>query len=244
MTTINRIIGVTLLLLSLNACNTLTVHDDISKQVSADPLEGLNRSVYAFNNAADKVVIKPVAKAYNKVLPAPAKKGVSNFFSNLGEPLNALNNLLQGKYDRALTSTYRFAVNSTVGVLGLFDVASTLDVKPAREDLGQTLASWGVGPGPYLMLPFLGPTNLRDGVGRIGDGVIFYPINEVTSSQSGRTALTVTNVVSLRAGFLGTDEMLESQLDPYAFLKRAVEQNRVEQLYDGEPPVVEEDFDF
>lgn len=244
MRTINRIIGVALLLISISGCNTLTVQDDPQRQVSADPLEGFNRSVYAFNNAADKIVLKPAAKAYNTVLPAPAKKGVSNFFDNLAEPLNALNNLLQGKYERALTSTYRFAVNSTLGVLGLFDVASSMNVKPAREDLGQTLASWGVGPGPYIMLPLLGPTNLRDGVGRVGDGVIFYPINEVTSSQSGRTGLTVTNVLSLRAGLLGTDKLLESQLDPYAFLKHAFEQNRVEQLYDGKPPIVEEDFDF
>ena len=129
---------------------------------SSDPFEGANRSVYAFNTTADKYILRPVASGYDKALPEPAKKGVSNFLSNLSEPWNVVNSLLQGKVNRALGSTYRFAVNSTVGLLGLIDVAQGQGVEKTPEDLGQTLAVWGVKPGPYLMLPFLGPTNFWD----------------------------------------------------------------------------------
>ena len=244
MNTTIRIFGITLLFVCLGACSTLSSNDDIQRQISSDPFEGINRTVYAFNDKADKLVLKPAATAYNYVLPKPAKKGVSNFFGNLGEPLNALNNLLQGKFDRALASTFRFTVNSTVGVLGLVDVAKALDVAPAREDFGQTMAAWGVRPGPYLMLPLFGPSNFRDGIGRLGENALYYPINEITDSNSGRLGLALTNVVSDRVRLLGTDEVLDSQLDPYAFLKQAFEQQRIESLYDGNAPRVEEDFDF
>lgn len=244
MNTTIQILGITLLLASLGGCSTLSVNDDLQRQISSDPLEGVNRSVYAFNNTADKIVLKPVAEVYNYVLPAPAKKGVNNFFDNLGEPLNAVNNLLQGKFDRALVSTFRFTVNSTVGVLGLLDVAKALDVEPAREDFGQTMAAWGVPPGPYLMLPLFGPSNLRDGIGQVGEYALYYPINEITDSDPMRLGLSLTNVVSSRVSLLGASEVLDSQLDPYAFLKHSFEQQRIESLYDGNAPTVEDYFDF
>jgi len=245
MITLAKKLSVIALLTLLGACSTTSVSDDPLLHVSDDPLEGLNRSIYSFNTTADKYVLRPASKGYNSVVPKPAKSGVRNFFTNLGEPLNALNNLLQGDVDGALKSTYRFTVNSTVGLLGLFDVAGKqLDVTPAKEDFGQTLAAWGVGPGPYIMLPFLGPTNLRDGVGRVTDISILYPINEITESSSGRTALSVLDIVALRTTLLGSDKVLESQLDQYAFLKRAFEQTRIMDIYDGNPPQAEEeDFD-
>ena len=229
----------------LSACNTLGVNDNPNKHIANDPFERFNRSVYAFNAGADKLLIKPAAKTYNRVLPPAAKKGVDHFFSNLGEPLNALNNLLQGKFERALISTYRFAVNSTAGVFGLFDVAKKLDVEPAKEDFGQTLAAWGVGPGPYLVLPFTGSTNLRDGFGRLTDTAVLYPHNRITNTSNELTGLVLLDVLALRTSFLGTDDVLDSQLDPYAFLKRVFEQNRINSVYDGSPPEkVEEDYDF
>jgi phospholipid-binding lipoprotein MlaA len=232
-------------LLGLSACSTLGVNDNPISHESDDPLEDFNRSVYAFNDRVDKLILRPVAKSYSVVLPSPAQKGVRNFFGNLGEPINALNNLLQGKVDRALVSTYRFAINSTVGVLGLVDVASKYEVAPAREDFGQTLAVWGVAPGPYIMLPFLGPTSLRHGVGRITDNFILNPINEVTDSSSGRLWLRASDLVDQRASFLGSDEVLDGQLDPYGFLKQAYQQGRINIIYDGTPPETEEeDFDF
>lgn len=235
---------IALLILVGSGCSTLSINDDPQKHVASDPLEKLNRSVYSFNRTADKVILRPIAKGYDSVLPAPAKKGVRNFFDNLQEPLNIVHNLLQGKTDRALNSTYRFAVNSTVGLLGLIDVAQGYDVNPAPEDFGQTLAAWGVGPGPYLMLPFLGPSNLRDSVGRAVDSAAYYPINEITDSGGARTGLVFLDVISFRAGLLRNDKILLAQVDEYSFLKSAFEQARVSAIYNGDPPTEdEEDFD-
>jgi len=165
----------TLLLFMMAGCNTLSIDDSAERQVSADPVQGFNRKVYAFNNGVDQAVIRPVARGYDKVVPDPAKRSVSNFLNNLREPLYAVNNLLQGKVDRALGSTYRFIVNSTLGIGGLLDVAEKHEVEIAKEDFGQTLAAWGVKPGPYIMLPFLGPSNMRDGVGFVGENLAYYP---------------------------------------------------------------------
>lgn len=228
----------------LNGCTTLSATDDISLQTSSDPLESINRKIYAVNDVADKVVLRPVASAYDKVLPKPAKTGVRNFFRNLGEPLNVVNNLLQGKFDRALSSTYRFAVNSTVGLLGLIDVSDKLGVEAAPEDLGQTLAAWGVKPGPYIVVPLVGPTNLRDGIGRVTSSYAYYPINEITEETSERIALNAVGIIDTRVQLLGADQMLEEQLDPYAFLKSAFDQSRLKAIYDDNVPEVEEDYDF
>lgn len=241
----SKIVFIALFLPIFSACNTLSVSDNPDKHIASDPFEGINRSIYAFNTGADKILMKPAAKTYNKLIPKPAKQGVKNFLANLGEPLNALNNLLQGKFERALISTYRFAVNSTVGVFGFIDVAQNYDVEPAKEDFGQTLAVWGVGPGPYIVLPFAGPTNFRDGFGRLADTAVLYPHDRITNTDNELTGLVLLDVLALRTTFLGTDDVLDSQLDPYAFLKRVFEQNRIETIYDDSPPqAVEEDYDF
>ncbi len=228
----------------MSGCSTLSKNDDPNRQISADPLEGFNRASYTFTNAADKAILRPVAKAYDTVLPRPAKRGVGNFFSNLGEPINLVNNLLQGKVDGALHSTYRFVVNSTIGLFGLFDVADSYDVDEKPEDFGQTLAAWGAKPGPYIFIPLLGPSNLRDGTaGLIGDFGL-NPINQISDSTGTRFGLYVLNVVDSRAQLLGTDEVLDKQLDPYLFLKTAFETSRIRAIYDGDPPEQEDDFDF
>ena len=219
----------------LGGCSTLRPSDDITLHTSNDPLEKLNRSVYKFNNATDKVILRPVAKGYRSVVPTPARNGVRNFFNNLNEPLFAVNNLLQGKVDRTLSSVFRFVVNSSLGVFGLFDVSSKMDVEAAPEDLGQTLAAWGVKPGPYIMLPLLGPSNIRDSLGFVGETFSYYPLGELTNSTAGRVALSTTNVIDTRAGLLGADSVLEAQINPYTFLKVSYEQNRVNQIYDGAP---------
>jgi phospholipid-binding lipoprotein MlaA len=232
-------------LLSLSACNTLKQNDSLESQRLNDPFEGFNRGVYGFNSAADKAVLKPVAKAYHAVVPDAAERSVGRFFRNLGEPLNIVNNLLQGKIDGALNSTYRFAVNSTVGVLGLFDVAKAYDVEHRPEDFGQTFAAWGANPGPYIVIPFLGPTNFRDGFGRIVSRAAFNPNKKITNSSGAELSLFVLDVIDVRAGLLGIDETLNNQLDPYLFLKDAYESNRINAIYDGTPPVpVDDGFDF
>ena len=238
-----KISFILLLSLGLQACGTTSKNVSYDWNTSNDPLEGINRSIYSFNTTADKYVLRPIAKGYDTVLPGPAKKGVSNFFLNLGEPWSVVNNILQGKVDRAVGSTYRFVVNSTVGVLGLIDVAKYQGIERTPEDLGQTLATWGVKPGPYLMLPFLGPTNLRDGVGRALSGAAFYPINELSESNGSRVALTVLDTVNTRASLLGFDSALERQIDPYLFIKTTVENNRTDAINDG-VTVEEEEFDF
>ena len=231
-------------LATLTACSTLKPTDDTAVQSSADPIAGFNRAMHRFNTAADKAVLRPVAKGYDKVLPDPAKRGIGNFFDNLNEPLNALNNLLQGKLDRTLSSTFRFVVNSTFGLAGLFDVADRMQVAEAKEDFGQTLGAWGVKPGPYLVLPLLGPSNFRDGLGLVVESVSYYPNGEITDSSGGRIALSVLDVVDTRASLLGTDKLLDAQIDPYGFLKSSYEQNRVNLLYDGSPPISEEELEL
>ncbi len=227
----------------LQACGTSGKTVSYDWNTSPDPLEGLNRTVNSFNNTADKYVLRPVASGYDYVVPRPAKTGVSNFFSNLGEPISALNNLLQGKVDRALGSTYRFAVNSTIGLLGLIDVAKYQGVEKTPEDFGQTFATWGMKPGPYLVVPFLGPTNLRDGAGRIISTAVYYPINEITDSDSGRAALNALNIIDTRASLLGVDSAIENQLDPYLFVKTALENARTDAINDGQSNN-DDEFDF
>jgi phospholipid-binding lipoprotein MlaA len=232
-------------LLALGACTTLKVSDDPTLQNSSDPFVGLNRSIYQFNTVADKAVLRPVAKTYVAMVPDPAQRAIGHFFSNLGEPLNALNNLLQGKVDGALNSTYRFAVNSTIGVLGLFDVAKLYQVDREYEDFGQTLATWGVKPGPYLVLPFLGPSNFRDGFGFAIDTLGFDGRAVISDDSATRAGLTVLNVVDIRASLLGSTDVLEHQLDPYLFLKEAYQQRRLNSIYDGNPPArSDDDLDF
>ena len=233
-------------LLGLNTgCTTLSPTDDTSRQISSDPLAGFNRTMYGFNKTADKYVLKPVSQSYNYVLPKPVKKSVSNFFDNLAEPLNIVNNALQGKGYRALDSTYRLAINSTIGVLGLFDVATHFKIEEAQEDLGQTFAAWGVKPGPYIMLPLLGPTNLRDGIGRIGETVAYYPNELITDSDGAAISLSALDLIDTRASLLSFDKVLESQVDQYSFIKSAFETNRINKIYDGKPPeAIEEDIDF
>lgn len=234
------------LLAVLPACSTLSQNDDISAQHINDPLHGFNKAMYKFNETADKYVARPVAKGYDKVVPKPVKSGVNNFFSNLGEPLNIANNLLQGKVDGTLKSTYRFVVNSTVGVLGLFDVAGKLDVEKQPEDLGQTLAVWGVKPGPYLVLPFFGPSNFRDGFGLVGQSVAYSPYNEISDTTSTQVGLYVLNAVNIRVKLLGADQVLDKQLNPYSFMKTAYQEQRINAIYDNNPPekVVEDYDDF
>lgn len=232
-------------LFAATACTTLKKSDDPTLQNSSDPFVGLNRKFYALNNTADKAILRPIAKTYDAVLPDPVQNSVSHFFSNLGEPFNIANNLLQGKADGAMSSTYRFVVNSTVGVFGLFDVANSYGVNKKPEDFGQTLASWGVKPGPYLMIPFWGPSNLRDAFGLGLENGLFYPINELTDDSFARAGATSLNIVDTRAHILGADEIIDRQLDPYLFLKEAYDHSRLNYIYDGNAPEIsDDDIDF
>ena len=205
-----------------------------------DPLEPLNRGIYSFNEHIDGLILKPAAEAYRLLLPAFARTGVSNFFSNLNDVLVALNNLLQGKVNHAASDASRVVVNSTIGVLGFIDVASKIGLEKHDEDFGQTLGYWGVGDGPYLVLPFFGPSNFRDAIGRIPD----YYADPVTyvDPVSDRNTLWGLRVVNRRAELLGASRVLEAAaLDPYEFVRDAYLQRRRNLIYDGNAP--REDLD-
>ena len=205
-----------------------------------DPLEPLNRGIYTFNEHVDGLLLRPAAELYRLVLPDFARTGVSNFFSNLNDVLVALNNLLQGKVSYAASDASRVVVNSTIGVLGFIDVATKIGLEKHDEDFGQTLGRWGVGDGPYLVLPFFGPSSFRDAIGRIPD---YYadPVTYVDPSRD-RNLLWGTRVVSRRAELLGASRVLEAAaLDPYEFVRDAYLQRRRNLVYDGNPP--REDLD-
>jgi phospholipid-binding lipoprotein MlaA len=201
-----------------------------------DPLEPLNRSIYRFNEAVDKAVLKPVAKGYRAVVPTPVRGGVTNVFGNFRDVTSAVNNLLQLKVPRAASDVGRIAVNSTVGILGVFDVASRIGLEKHDEDFGQTLGHWGIVDGPFLMLPFLGPSNFRDSVGLVGDYFTdpeFYLFNHAPESY----IVFGTRVVNLRANLLELEGVLDqAALDRYSFLRDAYLQRRRNQVYDGNPP--------
>ena len=206
-----------------------------------DPLEPFNRGVYTFNDTVDNMILKPVATGYRAVLPQFARTGVRNFFSNLDDITVTVNSLLQFKLPQALSDAGRFLINSTVGLIGLFDVATHLGLEKHNEDFGQTLGYWGVGSGPYLVLPLLGPSSVRDGLGRVVDvytDVLWY-IDHIRT----RNILLGTRVVSNREQLLDAEKIVDTAaLDRYAFIRDAYLQRRRNLVYDGNPPPeVEED---
>lgn len=202
-----------------------------------DPWEGFNRGVYKFNDGVDRFFLKPVAQGYQAITPDPVEDGVSNVFDNLFEVRNIINDILQWKWGQAANDTGRFLVNSTVGIVGLFDVAQHIGMpeNDGGEDFGQTLAVWGVGSGPYLMLPFLGPTTLRDGAGMPIDmqmDLVGY-IDHVPT----RNTTYGVRIVSDRAGLLEAEALMSG--DRYTFIRDAYLQRREYLIKDG---AVEDDF--
>lgn len=207
---------------------------------NGDPFESVNRSIYQFNFKLDRWALKPVAGFYQKYIPKPVRHGVRNFFSNLWEPNTIINTLLQGKPKQAVDATTRFLLNSTIGILGVFDVATPFGVAEHEEDFGQTLAVWGVGDGPYLMLPFFGPSNLRD----TGGLILQYTLTDLVPpifDANEQLIASGMRVIDSREAFLGADETLQLQVDPYLFLRETYRQSRAIEIADGVTPDVEED---
>lgn len=243
---------VVVLLLLLSACATTGGGGDgeyAPPPETRDPLEPFNRAVYTFNQELDRFVLEPVARGYRAVVPRPVRAGVSNFFNNLWEPSIMLNNLLQGKVTHAASDLGRFVTNTTLGVFGLFDVATRLGLERHEEDLGQTLGVWGVGEGAYLVLPFFGPSNFRDGAGLYGDLQLYPPTH--LSDDSTRWQVYALDTVDTRAQLLDAGDILEQAAgdDPYAFVREAYRQRRQSLIRDGggeepaplDPSIFEED---
>ena len=200
-----------------------------------DPLEPLNRGIYKFNDVVDKAVLKPVATGYKEAMPGLVQTAVGNFFSNLDDVLVLLNDLLQFKLEQAASDFSRLVWNTSVGIAGLFDVATPMDLAKRNEDFGQTLGYWGVGNGPYLVLPFLGPSTLRDAVGIAVDAQ-FDPVTQHTPVPERNSAIAVHSVDN-RARLLDAEKVLdEAAIDRYVFLRDAYLQRRRGLVYDGNPP--------
>ena len=200
-----------------------------------DPLEPMNRGIYKFNDSVDKAVLKPVAQGYKAVLPSPVRTGVTNFFSNIDDLFVAANNLLQFKLNAAASDVGRIIANTTFGIAGIFDIASGWGMEKHNEDFGQTLGYWGVGDGPFLMLPLLGPSNVRDSAGLL----IYYKLDPVVHLHHIplRNSLVALRFVNRRANLLDAEKVLdEAALDPYTFLRDAYIQQRRNLIYDGSPP--------
>jgi phospholipid-binding lipoprotein MlaA len=231
---LRRAIGVVALVVLAFLAGCATVPPNAG-QDPRDPLESLNRQVFAFNEGLDKVVLKPLAQLYDAVLPVPVQECFSNAFSNLREPSNALNNLLQGKGSEAVSDVCRFAVNTTVGLLGCFDVATRMGLEKHREDFGQTLGVWGVGNGPFLVLPVLGPSTIRDTAG-IGVETVL-DVNFWVSNVSVRNSIIGVRTVSFRHELLKADDLIsEAALDKYTFVRDGYLQRRRNLVFDGNPP--------
>ncbi len=205
-----------------------------------DPFESFNRSMYSFNETLDEYALKPIAQGYQAITPDIVDTGISNFFSNLGDVLVLINDLLQLKFDKAAKTSARIAFNSTFGLFGLIDVATHLDMPKSDEDFGQTLAYWGVGSGPYLVLPFFGPSNVRDSLGLAVDLTELDLIYDDMSSKDAYS-LQALKYIDKRADLLKAKDIVDATApDPYAFIRDAWIQRRKNQVYDGNPPEEDE----
>lgn len=209
----------------------------------ADPLERVNRAMFAFNDVADKAVFTPVAKGYRAVLPGFLRTGISNFFSNLEDVWISVNDVLQGKFQEGSEDATRVIFNSTFGIAGIFDFASDVGLPKHNEDFGQTLGSWGIESGPYVVIPFIGPSTFRDGFGLVFDykaDLVYW----ATDSVPVRNSLYATRAISNRAKLLDATSVIEqAALDRYAFVRDAWLQRRRNLVYDGNPPRERDEFE-
>ncbi|QLQ26677.1 MAG: VacJ family lipoprotein [Dechloromonas sp.] len=209
-----------------------------------DPLEGFNRAMFAVNEGLDTVVIKPVAAGHDFAVPLPAKAGVGSFFGNIADIRNVLNNALQGKLADAGNDFGRLLINSTVGIFGLFDVASELGLEKHDEDFGQTLAVWGWTESDFLFLPILGPRTVRDTGGWVVDAYTDPTWYTLRKSVAARNTLVALPFVDVRASLLPSDKVVEeAALDKYAYVRDAYLQRRRNLIFDGSPPRLEDVLD-
>ncbi|MEA5444298.1 VacJ family lipoprotein [Gammaproteobacteria bacterium AB-CW1] len=225
-----RFLAALLIASLVGACASVPAEDRDPR----DPWEGFNRKVYAFNDAIDRAALRPVAVAYRDNVPRPVRSGIGNFLSNLRQPVVILNSGLQGKGGEAFSGTGRFLINTTIGIGGLFDPATHVGLEAANEDFGQTLGVWGAGAGPYLVLPGLGPSTVRDTTGMAVDSYVDPTYQTIPLPE--RYGLYLIRAVDVRAGLLDADRFLEEEFDPYVTMREAYLQRRRHLIYDGDPP--------
>ncbi|MDM8568972.1 VacJ family lipoprotein [Thiotrichales bacterium HSG1] len=227
----------------MSGCSTVPLENP-------DPFEKVNRNIFAFNKTVDKIVLKPISKGYKFVTPKQVNVNISNFFSNINDITVIANDLLQFKFKQAASDTGRFLLNSTFGLLGFIDLASKFDIPKHNEDFGQTLGYWGLGSGPYVVIPFLGPSSGRDAVG-LGVDVFLDPRFYYTGKPMGMTSThaswtsELVNKVDARADLFGAEKALQkASMDEYAYWRDAYLSRRNYLVYDGSPPSEELDEDF
>lgn len=220
-------------LVALQGCATVA-HPD-----PRDPMESFNRAMFGFNDKVDTAVLKPVAKGYRAVTPDWLRKGVGNFFNNLEDMWSVVNSALQGRGQEFSDNVGRVMINTTIGLLGVVDVASDLNIDRHTADFGQTLGRWGVPPGPYVVLPIMGPRTLRE-VAALPVDLQGEPVYNI-GDQDSKTWLPILDVVDLRAKYLNASDVLEgAALDPYTFRRDAYLQRQRNIQYDGNPPEEED----
>jgi phospholipid-binding lipoprotein MlaA len=232
---LRTLVPVLALLLSLTGCATLPSG---AKPDPRDRFERLNRSIYIFNVKVDHAVLRPAARAYVKITPRPVRTGVSNFMSNLTYTTTIINDFLQGQWRDGASDTTRIVVNTLFGLGGIFDVATPSGLDRHRADFGQTMGKWGVHSGPYVMLPFLGPSTVRDAIGLLSDE--YTTIRAYIVDPYVRWGLFSLDTVDHRAGLLDEDKILDRSYDPYAFIRNVWLQRRDYQIHGDQPP--EEQF--
>ena len=203
-----------------------------ASQQNKDPLEGLNRTVYKFNDVVDKAALKPIAQGYQAIAPTPVQTGVNNFFKNIRDVVTLVNELFQFKFKQAANTTGRVALNTTVGVLGIFDVHSKSGGVRTKEDFGQTLGFYGLDSGAYLVLPILGPSSARDGIGFVTDAFFFDPIGYINDDTTKWTTIAVA-IVDKRADLMEEIDIRDKAFDPYAYMRDSYLQNRENLVKDG-----------
>lgn len=220
----NRLFATLALALALGGCASVAPPGERNPQ---DPYEGVNRKVFAFNESLDRRLLKPAAQTYQNVVPSPVREGVRNFFGNLGDAWSAVNWLLQGEFNKGVEQGARFAWNSTLGLAGVFDVSGSFGLDKRSQDFGQTLGRWGVGPGPYLVLPVFGPSSVRDAMA--------LPVNAMAGNgfwfeaRNTQVAVQALDVISLRASLLKAGDLVEGiALDKYTFFRDAYLQRRAQ----------------
>jgi len=236
-----------LLFLFISGCASISGPAD-----PRDPFESYNRAAFEFNDGVDRYLLKPVATGYDTITPAPVQKGIHNFFSNLDDVIVIFNDLLQLKFIQLASDTGRFLVNSTLGIAGLIDWASDMGMPKHQEDFGQTLGYWGVPEGPYFVVPFWGPSTIRDTAGLLVDSAQFDPVWQqledgfppVRRKTSDSWNLTIVESIEVRASLLKAEGILnEAALDRYAFIREFYLQRRLNQVHDGNPPEEPVEFD-
>lgn len=234
--------------LALLIAGTVTACASTARDAEArdayDPLEPLNRKVFTFNMAADRMVLRPIARGYDAVTPRPVQSGITNFFDNLATPAWVLNHLLQGELAEAGRQSGRFLLNSTAGVFGLFDIAGDGGIAEKSANFNQTFGKWGVPSGPYLMLPFFGPSSPRAGVGLYARYQTDVVWNYLDDERSIRDKLTALDIINTRRRFLSLDRTIEQAADPYIFVREAYRQRTEHEIRGPADPDDDVALDF